>query len=305
MANSVVFFDDRSVRRDARTLGGKGKNLMILTALGLNVPPGFVVPAAVFDDFISPIVSNIRATITCTDFSNRVSVTTASRRIKGYLSRIDIDRATQANIMSAAVKISGAKFAVRSSATAEDSKTNPFAGIAESVLNVDPSDIPINLKRVYSSLFSERALVYQNGRSIRSASMAVVVQKMVRVRAAGVMFTQNPISNDDNAVIESSFGLGDLVVRGRVTPDHFEVTYAGQILNRHIPRKTIELSNENTMVKIPKKIGVTSSISDDEVSELAKTSWTIKKYYGVDMDIEWAIDGNGMIYVLQARPLVI
>lgn len=269
------------------------------------MPPGFVVPAPVFRTFVKPVVSNIQAVTTGTDFSNRRSVTAASRRITGYLANIELDRKVRADILSAAAKLQGHRFAVRSSATAEDSKSNPFAGIAESILNVESPDIPISLKRVYASLFSERALVYQNGRSILGASMAVVVQKMVRVKSAGVMFTRNPISGEENTVIESSFGLGDMVVRGRVTPDHFEATYAGTILNRHIPRKLIELSNENKVVKIPKKTGVTQSISDTEVSELARVSWVIKKSYGMDMDIEWATDTSGVLYVLQARPLVV
>lgn len=304
MSDNVIFFDDH-VRRDARTLGGKGKNLMVLTSLGLNVPPGFVVPATVFDHFVQPVMSNIRSAIAGTDFSDRPSVAATSRRIKGFLTGIDLDRRLQSEIVSAALRISASKFAVRSSATAEDSKSNPFAGIAESELNVSPLDIPSNLKRVYCSLFSERALVYQNGRNIRGASMAVVVQKMVRVKSAGVMFTRNPISGDSTIVIESSFGLGDMVVRGRVTPDHFEATYSGELLNRLITHKTSELTNDNKIVRLSKKLGSAPSVSDSEVSDLAKTGWRIKKHYGTDMDVEWAIDTGNVLYVLQARPLVI
>ncbi|HRV80921.1 MAG TPA: PEP/pyruvate-binding domain-containing protein, partial [Planctomycetota bacterium] len=211
--------------------------------------------------------------------------------------------------------------AVRSSATVEDSALASFAGQCESYLNVHGVDSLIeHWKRCCASLFTERAVSYQLANRLdplRSA-LAVVVMKMVRsdLATSGVMFTLDPDSGHQGVVhISSSYGLGELVVQGSVSPDHFTVWKEGlrrgyqAIVHRHLGAKDVAMVYGGQGAALTESIDVSSarrrswSLSREEIIELAGMGLKIEAHYGQPMDIEWAKDGRSQdLFIVQARP---
>jgi len=211
--------------------------------------------------------------------------------------------------------------AVRSSATVEDSEVASFAGQCESYLNVHGAESVIDRwKHCCASLFTERAVSYQLAKGLdplRSA-VAVVVMKMVRsdLATSGVMFTLDPDSGHRGVIhISSSYGLGELVVQGSVSPDHFTVWKEGlrggfsAIVGRHLGAKDVAMvyggqggtGTESVDVNHARRRAW--SLTREEITELATMALTIEEHYGQPMDIEWAKDGRSQdIFVVQARP---
>ncbi|NDE28184.1 MAG: phosphoenolpyruvate synthase, partial [Burkholderiaceae bacterium] len=213
-------------------------------------------------------------------------------------------------------------FAVRSSATAEDLPDASFAGQQETFLNVSGiEDVLHKIREVFASLYNDRAISYRVHKGFAHAEVALSagVQRMVRsdTGAAGVMFTLDTESGFPGVVfITSSYGLGETVVQGAVNPDEFyvfkETLAQGKkaIIRRSLGSKLIQMqfapagSKERVeTVEVSPELRNRFSISDEDVTELAKYAVIIEKHYGRPMDIEWGKDGqDGKIYILQARP---
>ena len=206
--------------------------------------------------------------------------------------------------------------AVRSSATAEDLPDASFAGQQETYLNVKGADDLIDkVRKCWSSLFTPRAIFYRNEKGFphEKVFISVGVQKMVNSRAAGVMFTINPVTgNRDEIVIEGNFGLGETVVSGAVNPDDFVVDKNSMLIKeRRISRKTVKYirdpkTGKTVHLDIPEAEQKTVCISDQEINKLAELAKRIEKHYGKPMDIEWAIDQDlsfpENMMLVQARP---
>lgn len=211
--------------------------------------------------------------------------------------------------------------AVRSSATVEDSEEASFAGQCESYLNVHGEDaVVLHWKHCCASLFTERAVSYQVAKELDplDASLAVVVMKMVRsdLATSGVMFTLDPDSGHRGVVhVSSSYGLGELVVQGSVSPDHFTVWKEGlrngysAIVHRHLGAKDIHMVYASQGGTSTESIDTSSarrrqwSLTREEIGELARMALKIEEHYGQPMDIEWAKDGRSQdLFVVQARP---
>jgi pyruvate,water dikinase len=238
------------------------------------------------------------------------------------------------------IGVENPRVAVRSSATVEDLPEASFAGQQDTYLNVvGEEELVEHVKKVWASLWTARALSYRDSLNIEheSALMAVIVQKMVNSRSAGVMFTVHPVTGEkDKIVIESAWGLGEYVVAGKVTPDQFVVDKTElKVLERRIRRKERALfydpvSRSNVEVRLPaneeeveeiaerspevasliKKFSIYSeapSLSEEEVLELAKIGLKIEEHFGKPMDVEWAIDMDieppKNIFIVQARPV--
>ncbi|MEM4076719.1 MAG: pyruvate, water dikinase, partial [Metallosphaera sp.] len=199
------------------------------------------------------------------------------------------------------------------SATAEDIENASFAGQQDTYLNVNRSNIIEAVKLVWASLYNERAIEYRKSKGIDSSKveMAVVVQKMVNSKSSGVMFTLNPSNGDRNLiVIESSWGLGEAVVGGKVTPDEIVISKSNlKILDKRISKKNLKIvydKGRNIEVHLEGEESEKPSISDEEALELAKLALKIEAHYGTPMDIEWAIDSDlkfpDNVFIVQARP---
>jgi pyruvate,water dikinase len=321
----VLWFDD--VRNtDVHLVGGKNASLGEMISVGLPVPPGFAVTAYSYEKFIQEkniaeqIYKIINETVTNPNDPKQYDV--ASKKIRELIEKTSMPKDIENAIRSAykqlnqRLELKDVFVAVRSSATAEDLPDASFAGQQETFLNVKgPDDLVGKVVKCWSSLFTPRAIFYrtEKGFAHEKVFISVGVQKMVNSGCAGVMFTINPVTGDQNEiVIEGNYGLGETVVSGVVNPDDFVVDKATlKIKDRRIARKTIEYIRDPTTGKtvhldVPVDKQKVTCITDEEISTLAKLAKRIEGHYEKPMDIEWAIDQDlsfpQNMFIVQARP---
>ncbi|MFA6513245.1 MAG: phosphoenolpyruvate synthase [Patescibacteria group bacterium] len=199
--------------------------------------------------------------------------------------------------------------AVRSSATAEDLPTASFAGQQDTYLNVKGEAYLLKkVKECYASLFTQRAIYYRNEQKFdhSKVGLAVVVQRMIESEKSGVAFSIDPVTNDKNKiVIEAIFGLGEYIVQGRVTPDHYEVDKRSLVITKKEVSKQdvkfVKSNIDNKEVKLGKE-GSQIKLSDQEILKVAMLVRDIEKHYYFPQDIEWSIKNN-RVYIIQSRPI--
>ena len=318
----VVWIEEVS-SKDTLLVGGKGANLGELAAAGIPVPPGFIVTSVAFKKFLeeSGLKDKIFSMLEKLDVNNTQELEETSKKIRELIMKTPMPENIEKAIkeayreLSRRLGIENPLVAVRSSATAEDLPEASFAGQQETYLNVSGEDEVVEkVKACWASLYTARAIFYrvQHGISHEKALMAVVVQKMVNARSAGVMFTMHPVTGDESKiVIESSWGLGETVVGGKVTPDEFVVDKKTlKIVEKRINEKKIAIvydpqKRANVVIELPPEKAKAPSLSDEEVIELAKYGIKIEQHYNSPMDIEWAIDKDlefpKNIFIVQAR----
>ena len=316
---------------DVESVGGKnaslGEMISQLNASGVRVPTGFATTALAFRDFLvhNKLTERINDRLDKLNVDDVKALAEAGAEIRRWVEEAPFQERLEKEIREA-FKVLDAdgkgSFAVRSSATAEDLPDASFAGQQESFLNVvGIDDILHRIREVFASLYNDRAISYRVHKGFAHAEVALSagIQRMVRSdkAASGVMFTLDTESGFQDAVfITSSYGLGETVVQGAVNPDEFYVfkpiLAAGKypIIRRSLGSKLIQMQftapGETGRVKtvdVPLEQRNRYSISDEDVSELAKYAMIIEKHYQRPMDIEWGKDGiDGKIYILQARP---
>ena len=248
---------------DTALVGGKGASLGELTRLGLAVPPGFV-------------------------------VTTAFQ-----------DKAVDEHVGAAYRELGGGPVAVRSSATGEDSASTSFAGVQDTFLWVQGEhDVVASVRRCWASLHSAESIAYRRHHGVpdEGLAMAVVVQRMVDARCAGVLFTRSPLTGDRSVVaIEGTWGLGSALVGGEVTPDRFVVNkVTGEITQRTVASKH-RWHRKTGAEAVPDELRDVACLTDDELGELLAVARRIEEHYGTPQDIEWAFGDDGLA-ILQSRP---
>ena len=304
-------------KADVAFAGGKGANLGELTSAGLPVPPGFVVGAPAYAKFVTAggLRDRIEARLADLDVDDSAALEAAAKEVRAMVEAEPVPPEISDAIRQAYEDAAGATHvpaAVRSSATAEDTEAASFAGMNETFLNIRGADGVLDaVRRCWSSLFGARTVFYRAKRGFGQADMdiAVVVQRQIDARRAGVMFTIDPATGaTDRLVIEGSFGLGESVVGGTVSPDRYVVekeTLA--ILAREIHPKAaaIEaLPDGGTRVRqLSHEESLRSTLSDDEVRAVAELGRTVEAHYGSPQDTEWAIDADEKIWMLQSRPV--
>jgi pyruvate,water dikinase len=311
---------------DVPIVGGKNASLGEMINAGMPVPPGFAVTAYAYEKFINQtgIAKKIYEIIneTVTDPNDPKQYDAASKKIRKLIEKTPMPSKIASSIKAAYKELNKrsdlkATFvAVRSSATAEDLPDASFAGQQETFLNVKgPSELLEKVVKCWSSLFTPRAIFYRNekGFAHEKVFISVGVQKMVNSRAAGVMFTINPVTGEtDEIVIEGNYGLGETVVSGAVNPDDFVVDKSTlKIEERRIARKTVQYirdpdTGKTVHLDVPAGKQKETCISDEEIIHLSKLANLIEAHYKKAMDIEWAIDKDlsfpKNIFVVQARP---
>ena len=326
------FEDLRST--DVATVGGKNSSLgeMIsqLSNAGIRVPSGFVTTAAAYQTFLTEnkLGAALEKTLNNLDITDISALSAAGGQIRKLLMEAELPSPLTEQITAAYKKIcdeagSEVPVAVRSSATAEDLPSASFAGQQETYLNISGiKNVLGAVKKVYASLFTDRAIAYRVHQNFDHAdvSMSVGIQRMVRsdIGSSGVLFTIDTESGFDKVVfITSSYGLGEAVVQGAVNPDEFYVYKPAleqkrpAILRRTLGTKLVKMvftedSHAGASVKtvdVPAKDTKLFSLTDNEVEELARYAMIIEQHYKRPMDIEWGKDGvDGKLYILQARP---
>ena len=297
-------------------LGGKGKSLAAMASAGFNVPGGFLVTTSAYRSFVSDndLQSRIIRLARPAVVENRVSFDEASDNIHALFEAGDLAPNIAGEVGQAyrALGVSVA-VAVRSSANAEDLPDLSFAGQQETYLNVRGEDEAIAAVRAcWASLWTARAIDYrhQNGIDQSGVAMAVVVQIMAPSAVSGILFTANPATGERaEMVVNSSFGLGEAIVGGEVTPDTYIIDRAtGEAKETIIGAKeqrTVSAGKQGTrMESVPLKERGQSSLTGDMVKELTNTALAIEELYdGVPQDIEWAFSPDGRLSLLQSRPI--
>lgn len=317
---------------DVDRVGGKnaslGEMISNLAGAGVSVPGGFATTAAAYREFLAydGLNDKIHALLDTIDVEDVNALAKAGAQIRGWVMDAEFPAQLDQDIRVAFAELSQGKdisVAVRSSATAEDLPDASFAGQQETFLNIRGVDNVIRAaKEVFASLFNDRAIAYRvhQGFDHKQVALSVGVQRMVRSETgvAGVMFTLDTESGFNDVVfVTAAYGLGETVVQGAVNPDEFYVhkptLEAGRpaILRRNLGSKAIKMiyGDEAKAGRSVKTVDVDAeqrmrfSLTDDEVSNLAKQALIIEKHYGRPMDIEWAKDGDdGQLYIVQARP---
>jgi pyruvate, water dikinase len=314
-ANISWFADISLAARGA--VGGKGGSLGELTHINIAVPPGFVVTTHGFERVLTELEKEnpIRSRVEALSLQDLSGIRLLSEELRARVKSAPLLEDVRADVVAAHAELCGPDLswplAVRSSATSEDSEEASFAGLQDTYLWVKGAEAVLEYVRsCWASLYSVPSISYRlkEGTTEKGVGIAVVVQKMVDARSAGVMFTRSPLTGDRSVItIESSWGLGSAVVGGEVTPDRFVIgKITGQISVRDISDKRIQdvpaESGGIKRVETPEELRRVPSISDDELKALAEIARKVEHHYGRPQDIEWAIDRSGEILLLQSRP---
>jgi phosphoenolpyruvate synthase/pyruvate phosphate dikinase len=303
---------------DRPQVGGKGGSLGELQRAGIAVPPGFVVKTGAFERFIQALErkSPVRSRVAALAGGNLSATTASCAEIRARVEAEELPTDVLDEIASAHAALCGddgrTPVAVRSSATTEDAADASFAGLQDTYLWV--TDLKQSLQRVrscWASLYSVESVTYRRARGLPEdgVAMAVVVQKMVDVRTAGVMFTRSPVTGDRSVVtVEGSWGLGSAVVGGEVTPDRWVLgKITGDISVREISEKLIHhvpvpLGGTES-VPVAEELRRTACMSDQELQALRAIARKVERHYGRAQDIEWAVERDtNRILLLQSRP---
>lgn len=301
-------------------VGGKNANLgEIKNKLSLKVPEGFAITAYAFKRFMdyNGFFDRILESLKEISIDNLSELTKVSRQMQDMIIQGDIPNDLEEEInyhierLIQLTKDPNLRVAVRSSALHEDTEFS-FAGQYYTFLNVPSCEIILKYKYVLSSLFTPRAIFYLKNKGIEEMEMmmSVGVIKMVEAVAGGVLYTSDPNkSGCDDILISSVHGLGKCVVDGTITPETYRVKRhpSIEILERKIPKQDkmlfCRLDGEVEEVALSVESIGQPSLTDEQVFQLVEYAIRIENHYGGPQDIEWAIDKDGTLYILQTRPL--
>ena len=326
MRKELVIWFENLRKTDIPSVGGKNANLGEMINVGIPVPPGFAITAYAYKKFIEEtgIAQKIYDIIneTVTDPTDPKQYEEASKKIRELVESTPMPKEIEESIRTAyrelcrRLNANDVSVAVRSSATAEDLPDASFAGQQETYLNVKgENELLEKTVKCWSSLFTTRAIFYRNEKGFphEKVLISVGVQKMVNAKAAGVMFTINPVTGNPNQIIiEGNYGLGESVVSGAVTPDDFIVDKNTlEIIEKRIAKKTVQYvrdpnTGKTVHTEVPAEKQEQPCISDEEIVKLAELGKHIEQHYGKPQDIEWAIDAElpfpSNIFIVQSRP---
>ncbi|MHB8871559.1 MAG: PEP/pyruvate-binding domain-containing protein [Candidatus Doudnabacteria bacterium] len=298
-------------KKSVSEAGGKGASLGEMTNAKMPVPPGFVVLASAFNRFLeeTDLDTEIEAIFKKVKHNDINSVEKASVEIREMIADAIMPEDLQQDILKYFKGLKTTYVAVRSSATAEDSKTASWAGELETYLNVTEKNVIPMVKKCWSSLFTPRAIFYRYEKKLnnKAVSVAVVVQAMIQSEVSGISFTVHPVTKDYNQmIIEAGLGLGEAIVSGSVTPDTYVVHKKDfSILDINVSEQSfmiVKSGSKNLNKKLSKKDGGKQKLTGKQIVELAQICKNIEKHYKHPQDIEWAYT-NKKFYITQSRPI--
>ncbi len=318
-------------KNDIPTAGGKGANLAEMYNSKFPVPPAFVVTAQSFGKFISKIKIEIEGIIEKTDIEDTKQLNESSRKIRELIEKQNMQEDMEKEILEAYGYLETEKedfggasgdalsilkvakepvfVAVRSSATTEDLEAASFAGQQESFLAIKGKrELIIAVKKCFSSLYTPRAIYYRERKGFKHAEtlLAVIVQRMINSEKSGVLFTKNPIHQDENIVVEAVFGLGEGIVSGKINPDNYLINKDLEILNKKIADKKKALVRTGAgvveEVRLTEQKSNSQVLTESEIKRLADYGLQLENHYKKPQDIEFAIEDKE-IYIVQTRPI--
>jgi len=311
----IAWFADISLE-DRPQVGGKGGSLGELQRAGIAVPPGFVIKTGAFQRFINALEREapVRSCIEALSGEDLSATAACCDEIRARIEAEPLPRDLLEELTSAYSDLCGGEsaLAVRSSATTEDAVDASFAGLQATYLWVtDLNQTVQHVRSCWASLYSQESVTYRRRRGLpeEAVAMAVVVQKMVDARTAGVMFTRSPLTGDRSVVtVEGSWGLGSAVVGGEVTPDRWVLAkITGDISVRTISEKLsqhVPVPGGGTQtVAVADDLRRAACMSDAELQALRAIARKVERHYGRPQDIEWAVERQtNDLFLLQSRP---
>ena len=328
--NKYIAWFDEIDKNDIGIVGGKGANLGEMVKAGIPVPYGFVVTAQAYFKFLeeTKLGGKIKDVLKTNDHKNSKMLQQSAEKIQKMIIKAQMPKDIGTLIMRSYMDLAfqSAKkskvgsglssllkepyVAVRSSATAEDLPTASFAGQQATFLNIKgEANVVKKVQEAWASLFTARAIFYREEQKFDhfKVGIAVPVQIMVASEASGVMFTIDPLTNDKSTItIESIYGLGEYIVGGVVTPDHYEVNKKTLGINckkvAYQEKMLTKKNGENKEIRLNKKLGNVQKIKDEEIVKVAKVGKLLEKHYFFPQDVEWAMEG-GNVYIVQTRPI--
>lgn len=318
MVHSFVSFFDELGLGDLRQAGGKGANLAFLTSAGYRVPPGFVVKADAYDEFLeyNRLQDRILEMLTGLYMEDLTGVEEGTERIRLLMVSSPVPERVEKQVRDAYRELMagaepGSLVAVRSSVGTRDLSSSSFPGQMDTYHNVDGEDETVTLiRRCWASVFSYSAVVSRHVKGIDhfNVYIAPVVQLMVQAQSAGVVFTANPLNrSEEEMVVNACYGLGEGVVSGEVNADHYVIDKSTlEVLQQEVGRKDFKFSLDEDAGRGTGKVAVgdemasRSCLSPDQLEVLCRTGREVERLYGSPQDIEWAYR-DGELYLLQAR----
>lgn len=306
----ILLFNKIS-QKDVLLAGGKGASLGEMTQAKIPVPPGFVVLAPAFSYFLEKnnLAQKIEKLLQKVNTKNITSVNKTSQKIRKLISKGVFPKDIAQEVLKDFSSLKAKYVAVRSSATAEDSKSASWAGELETYLNITRKNLLSAIKKCWSSLFTPRAIFYRFEKRLnkKKVAVAVVVQKMIQSEVSGICFTVHPVTKDKNQmVIEAGWGLGEAIVGGKITPDTYIISKKDNtILDINISEQRIMVVRSPQGIKekkVPKSKQEKQKLSNSQIKKLAQICEDIEKHYKFPQDIEWALE-KGKFYIVQSRPI--
>jgi len=312
----IVWFEEVD-KDDISLVGGKGANLGEMIQAGFPIPEGFIITSDAYFTFLNlnNFQIQIKRILETVDVHDPQQHNEVSQKIKKLIISGEIPHYLAKQIISFYEKLGGrlkkhCLVACRSSATAEDLPDASFAGQQETFLNIKGEANLVNkVRECWASLFTPRAIFYRREKNFDHfrLGLCVIVQKMIQADTSGVIFTVDPVTNDKTKIIiEGIYGLGELIVQGSVTPDHYEVNKNNlKIITKQINDQKIKLIKVGTLnkkTKVKTRLSNKQKISDNKIIELATMAKKIHQHYFFPQDIEWVIE-KGRIYIVQTRPV--
>lgn len=288
-------------------LGGKGYSLAVLIKNGFNVPKGFVISSEVFFKFL--MFNNLKERIEkLTVEIDENNFQEKSKELKNLVLSGKIPEKVTSEIKENLNKLDVHHVSIRSSAVSEDSLKASFAGLHDTFLNVkaEPNLVLKNIKKCWASLYNDRAVIYRIKKGIPHLDgMAVIIQEMIPAEVSGIVFTVHP-TNKKSLLVEASYGLGDIIVSGKIQPDYFVVDRETlEISRKRIKNKSsmsICSGNKIEIINVKKEYVEKQVISGEDINKIARTCLEIEKNFKYPQDIEWSVYNN-KIYILQSRAI--
>lgn len=337
MKKNIVWFEEVG-KGDVGIVGGKGANLGEMTTANLPIPYGFVVTAHAYFTFIkeAKLAPRIEQILSVVNYNNTNEIDQAAEHIRDLIMKADVPKELTDEILTYYEELDQKEqeylihkstflnktlhkiktmyesplVAVRSSATAEDLPDASFAGQQETYLNVrGETHLLHKIKECWASLFTARATYYRHEKGFDhfKVGLAAVVQRMVQSEKSGIAFSIDPVTNDKSKiVIEAVYGLGEYIVQGKVTPDHYEVEKTSMVITKiqtaYQNLKYIKSGQSNREVKLNKSVGSQQKLTDNEIRGVALLVRDIENHYFFPQDIEWALE-KGRVFIVQSRPI--
>jgi len=315
--------------KSGNVAGGKGANLAEMYNSGFPVPPAFCITAQAFEAFIisAGLKEKIKEIIKNTNVDNTKELEENAKKIRELITNARLPEEMQSEIKEAYALLSSEKkhiksgalellgdkgevfVAVRSSATTEDLAGASFAGQQETFTNIiGEKSLLEAVKKCFASLFTARAVYYRHKKGFDKANalLSVIIQKMINSEKSGVIFTKNPMTHNNEIVIESVFGLGEGIVSGKILPDHYVVSPEIEITEKTVSNKKMKMIKEENgngkEIKLSNEESKAQVLTDSEIKILANLAIRIEEHYKKPQDIEFAVE-KGKVYIVQSRPI--